>query len=407
MSKFRDILNFQITPRRKKDKPPKLPPSSRRIDFDIYLVLLILAGPFGMVYFLFMSRKVRLRRMQQLFKCIRMIVQNNSPLAPGLKMMALDARDYRVRKVLTNLCSELEQGKSLADAMDRYRSVFQPRYVDLIRIGERTGRMGSTLDQIITSIEHRLDTMRGMMLNSVYILIVCGVQFTIASFLIAKVLPVFQEIFSNFGAVPYYSNALINVAQFLNDHILSILFFILVMMMFVAFLAVLCGFSSALRNAFSHILISIPLIGRMVRVGQLQRISEAVEECVQAGLPIDKVFRDVSEMRLMGLHRIEMERLAGMLESGHSLKDTLAAANGLFDHRFRVVLGLGDYTGNLAEACSRLKELYRLELTLRTAVASDAMLPAYAILGGAINLWILVSTYGMIFGLSDVLVGSL
>ena len=162
MSKFRDILNFQITPRRKKDKPPKLPPSSRRIDFDIYLVLLILAGPFGMVYFLFMSRKVRLRRMQQLFKCIRMIVQNNSPLAPGLKMMALDARDYRVRKVLTNLCSELEQGKSLADAMDRYRSVFQPRYVDLIRIGERTGRMGSTLDQIITSIEHRLDTMRGM-----------------------------------------------------------------------------------------------------------------------------------------------------------------------------------------------------------------------------------------------------
>lgn len=409
MIKFRDIMNFEITPKRKKNTSPKRKPkpSSRRLNFDISVVLLILAGPFGLLYVLLMYRKVRLRRMLNLFKCVRMIVQNNSPLVPGLKVMELDASDHRVCKVLSNLAQELEQGKSLADAMDRYRSVFLPRYVDLIRIGERTGRLGSALDQIIASIGQRLDTMRGMLLNSLYILIVCLTQFLIASFIAVRILPVLSEIFENFGEMPGYSRALVSSARFLSDNILSIVLYVFVLLMCIGFFVVLCGFSTTLRLGLSRIMISIPLIGRMIRVGQLHRISEAVEEYVQSGLPIEQVFREVSGMRLMGLYRNEMERMAGLLESGHSLKDTLSAANGLFDNRFKVVLGLGDYTGNLAEACSRLKGLYRRELTLRASVASDAMIPAYAILGGAINLWILVSTYGMIFGLSDVLVSQL
>ena len=156
-----------------------------------------------------------------------------------------------------------------------------------------------------------------------------------------------------------------------------------------------------------HIGYMVPVVGRILRVGQLHRISEALGELIQSGIPIERAFQRVAEMDLSLPYKRAINDVAERLATGQSLKDALESSSGLLGKTFVAVLGLGEYAGNLEEACTRLTGLYRREHSLRVAVASDAMIPAYVIVGGALNLWILLSTYGMVFGLNDALFYSL
>ena len=99
MSRLKDILNYEITPRRpKKDRKGKRKRNS--LSTDYIKIFMFLAGPIGFAYYLTAYRKVQLKRMLTLFTHIRMIVQNNAPLPAGLAIVAEDAPSSHLRSIL-------------------------------------------------------------------------------------------------------------------------------------------------------------------------------------------------------------------------------------------------------------------------------------------------------------------
>jgi len=402
MSKLKDILSYEIMPKRKKKKKPSR--SHGRIDIDAIKILMLFSGPFGLIYYFTAYKKVKLVRMMHLFTNIRMIIQNNAPLVQGLRLVALDAPDNRVSSVLHSLSDEIEQGTSLGDAIESYPNVFHPRYTDLIRIGERTGRLNSCLDQIMTSIQQRMETARTVTGNLAFILFVLFFQFGIVSFLVVKILPVFEEISDEFGmplTVP--AQRLVDLSDFVLSHPRQISLFVLFILVSAPIFYIFHRSSLIIRSISARFLFAVPLLGRILRLRQLHTITEALEELILASVPVHEALERVSNMNLAPPYQQSIASLAAKIDSGQSLKEALSIRPRLLGSTFSAVLGLGEYTGNLDEACARLKGLYRREFALRVAVATEAMIPAYVIVGGAINLWILVSTHSMISGLGDAL----
>ncbi|MFP6617461.1 MAG: type II secretion system F family protein [Candidatus Hydrogenedentota bacterium] len=406
MSRLKDILQYEITPKRKKKKKPSR--SHGKFDIDAIKILMLFSGPLGLIYYFTTYKKVKLVRMMRLFTNIRMIIQNNAPLVQGLRMVAIDAPDRHISIVLHNVSNEIEQGASLTDALESYPNVFHPRYTDLVRIGERTGRLNPCLDQIMTSIHLRLDTARTVTTNMAFVISVLIPQFTIISFLVVKVLPVFEEISDEFGmplTVP--AQRLVDFSDFVLSHPRQIALFIFFMLICAPIYYIFHRYSLTLRYVSARCLFAIPVLGRILRLRQLHTVTEALEELVRAGVPLHEALESISKMNLAPPYQQSIASLAGKIDSGKSLKEALGIRPRLLGSTFTAVLGLGEYTGNLDEACARLKGLYQREFAWRVAVASEAMIPVYVIVGGAINLWILVSTHSMIFGLSDALIYSL
>jgi type IV pilus assembly protein PilC len=85
--------------------------------------------------------------------------QLSSMLASGLTLMkALGILKDQVQnaamvEVVNSLINDVEEGKSLSSAMNKYPSVFSPIYVSLIKAGESSGLLDKVLLRLADNLE--------------------------------------------------------------------------------------------------------------------------------------------------------------------------------------------------------------------------------------------------------------
>ncbi|MFP6583085.1 MAG: type II secretion system F family protein [Candidatus Hydrogenedentota bacterium] len=445
MGRLTQILNTELTPRRKKKRRG----SSAWLQIDYLKLLMLLTGPVGIVYYLTAYRRVKLKRTLTVFLQIRMIVQNNAPLPEGLTMLALDAPSSFLASVLLSLSREMEQGVTLADAMKSYPSVFPKPIVAQVRMGEETGQLVKCMGDIVEQLRNQEGNSQSMRWQYMYIFIVLSAQVSIGSFLWVKVFPVFREILGEFGLEEpgWYAvfsfvgdgntgvrtvgavekNASLPTAGLVeqssgapkpgveeslgynsgvvSDSSPTIL--IAVAIAIVLQIVILYWWNRSVRGIIQRGMYTLPILGRLMRLRQQLTIAQAMETLVHAGVPIHEVLKRVSTLGLGEPYRAAILRVADRLKSGQSLSDAWTPSGGLFTKEFVTVLSFGEYAGTLPKACTHLKESLSRSVRTRHAILVDAMIPMYVAVAGFVNLVILSTAYSMLIGLSEAMLFAL
>lgn len=415
MGKLKQILNTELLPPRKKKHKHR----QQSLQIDYIKLLMLLTGPFGIVYYFTFYRRVKLKRTLTVFLQIRMIVQNNAPLPEGLTMLALDAPTSFLASVLMSLSHEMEQGATLADAMKSYPSVFPKAIVAQVRMGEDTGQLVKCMGGIVEQLRNQEGNSQSMRWQYMYIFVVFSAQVSIGSFLWVKVFPVFREILGEFGLEEPRWLATFNflglgntsvrpatlAEQLANDsgavQDTSSTILIAVALAIVLQFFLLYWWNRTARRVMQRGLYTLPILGRLMRLRQQLIIAEAMDTLVHAGVPIHEVLNRVSTLGLGEPYRAAIIRIANRLESGQSLSDAWTRSGGLFTKEFVTVLSFGEYAGTLPKACTHLKESLARSVRTRHAILVDAMIPMYVAVAGFVNLVILGTAYSMLIGMSE------
>lgn len=145
----------------------------------------------------------------------------------GILAMLEDAEGREEKEILTKISDSLAMGEDLSVSMEEL-SLFPSYMIEMIRIGEQTGRLDEVMD-LLSSHYDREDFIAGSMKNALtYPLAMASIMILVIIVLLVKVLPIFNQVFIQLGSeMTGISAVLMKIGLTLNRYSMVFIFVVL------------------------------------------------------------------------------------------------------------------------------------------------------------------------------------
>lgn len=146
---------------------------------------------------------------------VAMVISAGIPAYEGISILMADAADKETEELLKRIYEPLELGSTFHDALAASEAF--PQYVlDMIEIGELSGKLEDVLHSLNLYYE-REESIKSSIKSAVtYPLVMIAIMVSVVLVLVAKVLPIFNQIYTELGSgltgfplmMMHFSNAL-------------------------------------------------------------------------------------------------------------------------------------------------------------------------------------------------------
>jgi type IV pilus assembly protein PilC len=269
-----------------------------------------------------------------------------------------------LREVAEDVAAKLGKGDSLEDAFEPYRNRFPPLFIELVAVGEQTGRLEDTFRELELYYESSLTIQRNFRSSMAY----PAIQFILAVLVISGLIFVLGILASSGKAITTDPTGL-----GLTGTAGALTF------MFVAFGTVggllfamkLSADNVKWRAKMEGMLMVLPGWGPALLALAVQRFCVALRMCAEAGLRAEKTINYSFRATSNSAFTSREERALDVVKRGGELHEAILASGAPFPEEFRESLMVGDETGNTSEIMERLAERYREEAERRLKAAAQ------------------------------------
>src|SRR5436189_5645531 len=145
-------------------------------------------------------------------------------MVQSLQALAEQTTNKVMRDVIKDVTVRVEGGDSFSQALLKHPKVFNRLYVCMVDAGEKGGLLAEILARLATFLENTARLRKKVKSAMMYPTVVTFVAITITIFLLVKVVPVFVEIFSGFGAkLPAPTQFLIDLSDWLKKNLIILI----------------------------------------------------------------------------------------------------------------------------------------------------------------------------------------
>ncbi len=160
---------------------------------------------------------------------IGMVIKAGLPTYYGISILRDEASDDFTRNFLEQIYEPMEKGVTLGEALADTHA-FPEYMVDMIRLGETTGRLEEVLDSLSTYYQREADIKAGIRHAVTYPLIMTVMMLIVIVVIITQVVPVFSQIYEQLGSgLTGSALMLMHISNFLNQYMLTFILAIVVL----------------------------------------------------------------------------------------------------------------------------------------------------------------------------------
>ena len=109
-------------------------------------------------------------------------------------------RQRNLRIIISDITTRVQGGDTLHEALSKHPRVFNRLFISMVKAGEHGGLLAEILDRLAGFLEASARLRKKVKSAMTYPVIVVCIAFLITTFLIVRVVPIFGEIFKDFGA---------------------------------------------------------------------------------------------------------------------------------------------------------------------------------------------------------------
>jgi len=280
------------------------------------------------------------------------------PIIRAINGLADTTRNLMFKEALQDVLGELEAGHELSAAMTRHPKIFSSLFINMVRVGENSGRLDEVFLQIAGYLEREKTTRdqikSAMRYPSFVIIAVAAAMFVINLW----VIPTFAKVFSGFNAeLPLATRILLMVSDFTVAYWIHIL-----IAMFLGSLALRHYLNSEDgRLRWDRYKLRIPIIGNILLRATLSRFSRAFAMSVRSGVPLVQALMLVSravDNTFIGQAVLDMRN---GIERGDTLTRT-AANSKMFTPLVLQMMAVGEETGSIDDLLEQVSDFYDREV---------------------------------------------
>ncbi|MBA3996989.1 MAG: type II secretion system F family protein [Candidatus Accumulibacter sp.] len=316
------------------------------------------------------------------------------PLLEGLCDLRDSLEHPRFREVVASLIESIEGGKTLSQAMEGQRRVFNRVFVSLIRAGEATGRLPEILRNLSDSLKWEDELASQTKKVILYPAFVGSIVVAATFFLMIYMVPQLKQFVKNMGqTLPAQTQALF----FVSD--------LLVAYWYVALLLpalLVGGLQFALRTnprarvRFDAFKLRLPLFGNILRKIILSRFANVFALLYASGIPILESIRTTQDVVGNRVIKQGLQRVEQLIGEGQNVTAAFHGV-GLFPPLVIRMLRVGESTGALDDALMNVSYFYNRDVRESVEKVQQLIEPMLTVLLGCLLGWIMLSVLGPVY----------
>ena len=234
----------------------------------------------------------RLKDVSWFSRQLFVLISSGTPLADALHALERQARPGPWRDVITSLRTRVEEGTSLAAAMEPHGAYVDPIYRNLIAAGEASGHLMEMFDRLASLKQKQLKLRNSVVGALIYPCLLVSVGVTIFIMLLLFVIPRFAGLFQTMDVALPSSTALLLHASDAVRGYWWLMLLLLAGMVSAVILGVRTPRGRALRDT---LVLRLPYIGPVVKSLATARIVSLLGVLMQARIPVLEALRHVRQ----------------------------------------------------------------------------------------------------------------
>jgi len=341
-------------------------------------------GPFFSLLFqlagLRLKKKITRPFQAEFFSNVSLMLRSGVTLTTALEEAATSSGRPDFESDIRDMISNIEGGASFSQAAEKYPYIFPGTAVHLIRIGEETGK----LDRMLTDAAEHLkrmqtilsDTKQALLYPSfVFIALGAGLVFWFY-YVVPKIVGLFKEMDVS---LPPLTVFLIRLSDFVQDHFLSMIFGIAVVV-----LITMLGYKGnrRIRKLCDAILLKLPVSGTIISASAMAFITEYFSLLLSVGIDILQSMNILQDSIKNEVYREKLAEVREELATGKGISESFEHTP-LFPSFVVRMLNVGEQSGTLPEQLSHIAEDYRNKLSIIVATIGKIIEPVVLVIAGA------------------------
>ena len=205
------------------------------------------------------------------------------PILRSLKILEGNMKPGRLKNSLIDVVEEIEAGSTLSEAMSKSPKVFSRLYINMIKAGEAGGALEVILQRLADFMERSESLKRKVKGAMIYPVVVVMVAVGILTFILLKIVPVFEKMFIEFELeLPATTRLLIT----LSNNIVKYWYLIpIVPVGLLIFVKLVRKFRHG-RMGWDLFMLKLPVLGNLIEKNILARTTRTLGTLVASGVPI-------------------------------------------------------------------------------------------------------------------------
>ena len=338
------------------------------------------------------------RALLAFFRSFSTLIRAGVPMRRALDVTIERASDGVLRESLRSLLADVEHGTSLSAAMERRPRAFAPLYVAMVRAGEAGGILDDVLERLASFLERDADLRKKVRAALAYPAVVVTAATGLVLFLVARIVPMFAQMFDAFHAELPATTRLLLAAGDALQHPAAWAASIA--------LAALAGGAVALAArtergalALDCLRLRIPVFGPLLHKTITARIARTLGTLLRSGIELVAAIDVVRPVAGSPAYAAALERVDVALRAGDTLTTPLEAAH-LFDPLAVALVRVGEETGLLDEMLLKIAAYFEtdVEAAIATlgAVIEPALIGVLGVVVGFIVFSVFIPLYALI-----------
>jgi len=302
------------------------------------------------------------------------------------------------KRIINKIRQDIEGGASFSESIAKEKNVFSPLFINMSKAGEASGTLDEILDRVASYLEKTSNLQKKIKSAMVYPAVVVTMAIGITLFLLIRVIPVFKEIYSGFGAaLPGPTLALITVSDFIRHYF----YIALIAAAIFIFALIRIAKTTKGRYFFDRLKLRLPIFGTLLRKVAVSNFTRTLSTLVKSGVPILNSLDIVGKTSGNVVVEKAVIDVRNNVRDGENIAEPLARS-GIFPPMVVRMIGVGEKAGALEKMLTKISDFYDAQVDAAVTGLTSMIEPLIIAFLGIVIGTIVVCMFLPIFKISEV-----
>lgn len=318
-------------------------------------------------------------------------------LDQAFKILANQNTNALMKKVANSVITDLQQGQSLSSALSRYKKVFDPVFIAVVRSGESSGKLDIVLEQLANQLELSQDFNSKVRSALFYPAFILFAMIVIIVIMMIYVIPQLKTVFDQSGvALPWTTRTIVAISNFTVKFWWAELIAVIV-------LAIAGYFFMRSENGGSfwdRMKIKLPIMKGLYTQIYMARFCRTMSMLINAGLPIIETLAITSDVIQNRVYAKSMKAISSQVERGIPISVPMQHDKNFPDLISQMIM-VGEQTGKMETVLTKMADFYESETNSMIKGIAGLIEPIIIVIIGLGVGFLVYSIISPIYGLAQ------
>ncbi|MCC2606159.1 type II secretion system F family protein [Planctobacterium marinum] len=333
----------------------------------------------GVIKFPWRKDSVTLNDLEFITSELSILLNSGVKIDKGLKIVAKNRKSGGLANLVNEILKNLKMGKGVAESFDTKDKVFDSLYLNLIAIGEKSGKLPQVFEGLANDLKFKKELKAKVTQALTYPAVILFVCIACLVFVFNYIVPQMASIFAEGDDIPVYTALLINTSNWMLKYQLWL----------VALAAIVGAYlyhkrnDPALKSLIAKRAFALPVLSNLIKQTECIRFNSAMSLMLTAGVKVDVAIASATRNIKNAIIRKSLEIANEKIKKGGAISTSLGMTP-LYPDFYVSLLEVGEESGELERIFDEIAVRSKTEFENWTNRVTNILEPLLILVMGGI-----------------------